>query len=327
MLLKERQISIKIRKLEALLRRLPKGHKYYPEIESELGKSIAGYRGEQSMDYYFSYLMGKEYYILHDLRIFDQQHYFQIDTLLICPYFILIVEVKNFAGSLFFDHSFKQLIRTHNGKEEAFQSPLIQAKSHQGKLMNWLKVNKLPNVPVDYLVVISNPHTIIRTSPNYKEALQKVTTSPNFLNMMGTIESKFKTEKIGAKEIKKITKMLLSKHTEGNPDILKQFRINKEELITGIHCPSCFSIPMVRKEAKWFCSNCKIYSPNAYISSLEDYFLLVDVTITNQQLRNFLHISSRNISTKLLIALNLPYSGKGKARKYTLSLEILKNDF
>ncbi|WP_246941398.1 nuclease-related domain-containing protein [Bacillus pinisoli] len=319
MLLKERQISIRIRKLEALLRRLPKTHPTYSDLEVELAKNLAGYRGEQSMNYYYSYLMDNKYCIFHDLRLFDQQHYFQMDTLLLCPSFILIVEVKNFIGTLFFDSNFKQLIRTHNGKEEAFPNPLIQAKNHQRKLSDWLEVNKLPSLPIESLVVISNPQAIIRTSPNYKEAFQKVTTSQNFLDKLVLIEATYKTERLTGKEIKKISKMLLSKHAEGNPDLLRQFSINKDDLLLGVYCPSCSRIPMNRIETKWFCTFCNAYSSDAHIHSLSDYLLLFETTITNRKLREFLRIESRNIATYLLSSMNLPTTGKGKGTTYHLS--------
>lgn len=79
---------------------------------------MAGYRGEQSLDYYLGFLTN--YFILHDLRLPDRDHHFQLDTLLISPYFILILEVKNISGTLIFDDHFKQLIRVTPEKEEGF---------------------------------------------------------------------------------------------------------------------------------------------------------------------------------------------------------------
>ncbi|MFL0364403.1 hypothetical protein ACH0BF_15460 [Pseudobacillus sp. 179-B 2D1 NHS] len=52
MIVKERKVPVKILKLEALLRRLPDHHIKRPLIEEELAISKAGFRREQSIDFY-----------------------------------------------------------------------------------------------------------------------------------------------------------------------------------------------------------------------------------------------------------------------------------
>ncbi|HET7657074.1 MAG TPA: NERD domain-containing protein, partial [Bacillales bacterium] len=51
MIKKVRQESLKIRKLTALVRRLPPPHPKRPLIEKELAKYKAGYHGEQAIDF------------------------------------------------------------------------------------------------------------------------------------------------------------------------------------------------------------------------------------------------------------------------------------
>ncbi|WP_052343803.1 hypothetical protein [Bacillus massiliigorillae] len=60
MILKERTYPLLATKYEALLRRLPDKHPKKKIIENELGKIIAGYRGEKSLDYYLSFLPSDE---------------------------------------------------------------------------------------------------------------------------------------------------------------------------------------------------------------------------------------------------------------------------
>ncbi|WP_205173528.1 nuclease-related domain-containing protein [Bacillus pakistanensis] len=48
--------------------------------------------------------------MLHDLRLFDGQHHFQIDTLIITSKVIFIIEVKNISGTVIFDSAYNQLI-------------------------------------------------------------------------------------------------------------------------------------------------------------------------------------------------------------------------
>lgn len=134
MIVKKRQLPLMILKLQSLLRRLPKNHPKIPYIEENLAKKMAGYRGEHSIDYPLSFLTFQNYFILHDLRLPHNDYFFQIDTLLISPKFILMLEVKNIAGKLFFDQEFHQLVRTLNDKEEVFPDPILQVKRHETQL-------------------------------------------------------------------------------------------------------------------------------------------------------------------------------------------------
>lgn len=105
---------------------------------------------------------------------------------------------------------------------------------------------------------------------------------------------------------------------ESNPDILEKFDIKPSELVKGVCCPKCKSLPMIRKNKVWACNSCSFCSKYAHIDSLKDYVLLIGQTITNQQLRSFLCLSSRSISTNLLKSMNLKHSGNTKGRVYEL---------
>lgn len=91
MIVKERKIPIKILKLQALLRRLPANHPNRERMNEDLVKNLYGYRGEESLDYYLSYLNKDCYYILHDLRLQTKsKKYFQIDTFYVNNLILLI---------------------------------------------------------------------------------------------------------------------------------------------------------------------------------------------------------------------------------------------
>ncbi len=112
-------MPLKMLQLEALLRRLPVDHNKRSNITEDLRKSKAGIKGERSLDYYLTDLPLTNTYVLYDLRLPNTTgHFFQIDVLIITNYYLLILEVKNIAGTLFFDQTFNQLIRTKNGEEE-----------------------------------------------------------------------------------------------------------------------------------------------------------------------------------------------------------------
>ena len=79
MIVKERQMPIYLRQLEALFRRLPAHHPKRDMIVESLAKHKAGYKGEQAINYPLSFLSEEKYRILHDIRLFDQNYHFQID--------------------------------------------------------------------------------------------------------------------------------------------------------------------------------------------------------------------------------------------------------
>ncbi|WP_243503173.1 nuclease-related domain-containing protein [Cytobacillus oceanisediminis] len=132
MIKKERKVSDFITKLEALIRRMPEMEPGRERAVSELNKRRAGYIGEQKLDYYLSFLDEKEYWIYHGLRLSNGSQFFQIDTLLLTKEFAMILEVKNWNGTIIFEPEFHQLIRIHNEKEEAFHDPISQAE-HQSR--------------------------------------------------------------------------------------------------------------------------------------------------------------------------------------------------
>ncbi|MDC3412137.1 NERD domain-containing protein [Aquibacillus sp. 3ASR75-11] len=316
----------KLLKLGAVKRRLPLNYPFRSEIENEYAKIHAGYRGEKALDYYLGYI-DKRNLIFHDLRIPDSEgRYFQMDTLIISLRFLIIIEAKNIKGTLFFDQSFNQLIRTLDGKEEHLGDPILQVKRQRLQLASWLKKHKFPSLPIIKMVSISNPSAIIKTEPHHNEVYETVFHTESLPFKVEKIESKHQKEYLSNKDMNRMSRLLLKQHTPLNTSILKQFNIPKHDILTGVHCPKCFKLPMKRMRGYWLCQGCGHKSQHAHIHTLGDYYLLIDNTITNQQFRHFTNLSSISIATKLLVGLNLEYSGNLKTRKYYLSSSFLEFD-
>ena len=317
MIAKERTIPIRIQKNDALLRRLPQQHIKRAEIEEDQVKRMAGYRGEQSLDYYLSKLPEKDWIIFHGIRLFDGKYFFQIDTLILSPYFSLILEVKNFFGTLFFDPLLAQLIQTtQNGEEKGYANPIEQANQQSVSLKKWLAKQNI-HIPIDFLVVISKPSTIIKTPPNNTHFLQKITHTQFLVSKIEKLKIAHKREFFSPKESKKLTRLLLKAHVPETFDCLKFYKISPSELITGVICPNCFTYPMKRHYGTWYCRNCKNKDKHAHLQAVIDFFLLNnDLPITNQQFRQLLHLTSTDVARKMLISLNLPCTGKNKGRIY-----------
>ncbi|MBS4174279.1 nuclease-related domain-containing protein [Bacillus sp. FJAT-49736] len=318
MIVKERDFPIKIRKLEALHRRIPPLHPKRSVILDELARRRSGHYGEESLDYHLSFLNDKKYHILHTLRLLNnQKHHFQIDTLILSSSFIAIIEVKSHGGTIIFDHRLQQLIHRNGDKERAYQDPIIQVKRHQLQWREWLKRHKFPNIPILPLIIISNPSTIIKTIGPFKE-YQWIIRSSNLIFEFQKYEQMYHNESITKKDITKLSRLLIKNHLSEDYDVLKKFNIDESELLTGVHCPKCSSIPMKRSAGNWVCTACSYSSKTAHSDTLKDYTLLIQTNTTKRDLQKFLHLDSRMVMTNIIKALNLPGFGQGKARIYQL---------
>ncbi|WKB36490.1 nuclease-related domain-containing protein [Terrilactibacillus sp. S3-3] len=118
MIVKELTLPTRILADMALLRRLPDGHAKKQLVKDDLARRQAGYSGERNLRYYLGLLPKNKYRIFFDIYLSIHQHNFQIDTLLIASKFTLVIEVKNFKGTLFFEPSFNQCIRLINNRKK-----------------------------------------------------------------------------------------------------------------------------------------------------------------------------------------------------------------
>ncbi|MCM3720063.1 nuclease-related domain-containing protein [Fictibacillus phosphorivorans] len=313
----ERKVPIIIPKLNFLLKRLPLHQLKRKEVEDYLARQMAGFRGEQSMNYFYRYLPQDQIEFLHNIRIIHQDYYFQMDTLIITPHFILILEIKNIAGHLYFDNLFSQVIRIHDGKKESFDDPIQQVERQAFHLSEVLKNKKVPFIPIETLVVVTNPKTLVESAPGHTDAIHRVIKSPDLKKRFDLLTNKHTKEVLSKMEIKKMKRLLNKLHTPYDPDVCSLFQIDKSELMKGVFCPSCELI-LNRTKRSWYCTNCDQHFKKAHIQAIKDYAVLISDHITNKDFKEFLNLPSSSISYHLLRALNLPYTGSTKDRTYLL---------
>jgi hypothetical protein len=292
MFLNERPIPLTLQQIIMVRSRLEKNHYKQLLLEKSERKRWAGYHGELSVDKQLARIDNDKYTIFKDLNL-QEKDLFQIDTFLYTSYFGLILEIKNILGTLYFDKHSKQMIRTWKGEREGFANPMLQAQMHQYHLQNWLNKHKIPPIPIEWLVVFSNPATILETTPGNEHIFRKVIHAHRLQEKLLELEAKYKAIEIDKSASKKLRKLLLNENIPQLMNILQKFELHKSEIRTGVRCPICDFIPMLRVSSKWHCPNCKIYSKNAHIHSIYDYLLQNQQTITNQQCRDFLHVTSR----------------------------------
>ncbi|CAH0345348.1 nuclease-related domain-containing protein [Bacillus sp. CECT 9360] len=316
MIAKERKVPIRIQLNETLLRRLPKNHPKRSEIESDLTRRQAGYKGEQTVDHYLKSLSEKDYLVFQDLRLPNGHYHFQIDTLILSSKFALLIEVKNISGTLFFDRSFNQLIRTANDKEEGFPDPLSQVDNQQFQFNILLETLEISDLPLGSLIVISKPATILKTRHENSNIFQRISHVGNLTSKIREFTNKYTKEMITSKELGYLHDHLLRNHTDPAYNILKIYGISKQDILSGLQCPECSTFQMARRHGVWECLKCRTHTKEAHLLAISDYFALIDSTITNLQFREFLHLSSPDTGTYLLKSTNLPFLGTTKGRIY-----------
>ncbi|MGM7721478.1 nuclease-related domain-containing protein [Metabacillus sp. Hm71] len=321
MIIKKRAIPLSVQKMQALLRRIPPNHPKHLIIKENLSKRLSGYKGETYLDYPLSFLSEKDTYILHDLRLKDSANYFQLDSLIITPNYMLILEVKHIVGTIYFDQVFHQLIRTLDGNETVLENPMIQISRQEMQLEKWLQNNRFPKVPILSLVVFSHPKALLRTSPKDQELGHKIIHRHLLPTKFLQFEKEYPEECLTKKEIKKMIKCIRDQDTPFDQPILEQYEIHYDELQKGILCPSCGHCPMVRDYGKWCCKKCNNQGKDLHIEALRDYYFLFGPEITNKKARDFLQISSPYLASRLLHSMNMKNIGVTKDKIYYLSFE------
>lgn len=319
---KDRTEPLRMAQLEALIRRLPHTHVKIPHIQEELTRRRIGYQGEKSLHYYFSFLSNEYTYLLHDLRLVGTKGYhFQIDTLLLTPGFLAIIEIKNYTGSIYFDPHTNQVLRSSTLTEnELLPNPLLQTNLQKTQLKNWLAHHNCPTLPVLQLVVFSDPTTKIVSTSENAHLLKKVTTAPALLAKVEELQTIYSKPYLPKSEILKLAHHLAAHHTPLQTNILKEYNIPRNSIIPGVICPSCIKPTLVRGVivGKWFCPSCQVASKHAHISALEDYFLLLNKNASSKEIHSFLQTTTRQQAYDLLKPFALTPLGEFRARRYEL---------
>ncbi|BCB02089.1 nuclease-related domain-containing protein [Bacillus sp. KH172YL63] len=316
MFCKDLQIPLSIEKNQALLWRLPLHHQKYPVVEKDLKKKKAGYNGESTVYYHLSFLKDKRYKIFHNVRLPLFSKYFQIDFLILTPAYILLIEVKNISGMVSIDPFIKQLTRTRNGVAEGFNDPVSQVQRQKLLLQKWFSVQKLKHPPIEHLVVFSHPSTILNyaKTPPKDSPYRNIIHAQNIIDKIKEVNNALSKEVLSDREVNRIKKLILKSHMENELDVELTYGITKTDIITGVRCEHCEHIPMTRVYASWRCGKCERFGKYAHHQAIRDYFLLINKNITNRELRDFLHLSSRTTAYKMLKEFKM--EGERKAAFY-----------
>lgn len=323
MILKDREISMILKKLFALDGRMYNDHIEGDRVHNDLQKKLAERRGEEAVDFYLQFLDQKLFHFLLSIRIPDEQGFFQIDTLTLSPYFILIIEIKNWRGTILFGENGQVIRVREDGTEEGFQNPIPQVYLQRHRLQKWLQLKGINNIPIYFMVVISFPSTIIKSIT--QQQIPKEVIHSNQLSFKINALADVHEQVISMDDIHLIAKQLIAEHTPEDKDILSAYNVQTKQLIKGVICDNCSYHPMIWHRSKMFCPKCKFTSTNSFLNAIQDYSLLISNEAKNKELRDFLQIDSPHIMKRLMQKSGFNYFGTTNGRKYILNSEVIPN--
>lgn len=313
---KKREYPKEIMILEAIVRRFPPDDFKKAEFEKKLYRKRAGYKGEKTLDYFLEQVDHSQMVILHDLRIPINGTHFQIDTLIITPYFLLIIDSKNYAGTLIFLPEFNQLIRIQNEIEEVFADPILQTKIQASQLKAFLKKHHITPPPIENLVGVSNSQAIIKNPTNDKEVSYRVFRSANVAFKIPPFYQQHTKSLLTKNDMKKIARHLIKAHEPLIPDP-KSMNLPFDKMVKGVQCPACEAFGMDYHQGKWTCKECGHKTADAHTQALKDFFLIYGPTITSKQFRDFMKIKSSSTAKRILLSMDLVFIGTYKGRSYS----------
>ena len=156
MIIKNRSDSLKLLGVEAAIRRLTPIHPKYSFLESMQRQIISGIKGEELLNKLFERVKFRfDYYVLHDLHLYSTA-WFQIDSLILTPYYAIVLEMKNIGGHIKIRKNHPQLERTlDSGQTDYYKNPLGQVVEITDLLQDFLDMRKV-ELPIYQIVIFKD---------------------------------------------------------------------------------------------------------------------------------------------------------------------------
>lgn len=322
MIIKPLKPTLELLQTEALNRRLSLHHPEKEKVMIQARNLRAGYNGENAIQYPLNFLPQEKYLIFFTLRLDDSQGNFQIDTLLLSTSFILIIEVKNIRGNMFFD-DLGQAYRTVGESSQGFINPVDQVKLQHLRLQRWLKQFDFPKLPIEKIAVFASPDTVLKNLTNSKELPKIVMHKEKIFEKVEELSRKYPRESLTEDQLTDLAFQILINHEEKPSDAMNKYNIKEENLVKGVICPICFAVPMRRKAGKWLCVACGSVDRDAHRTAFADYALLINKYINNREAKKFLHLESSNITKHLIQNERWEQFGVNSGRRYKIDLDTL----
>ncbi|WP_369405028.1 nuclease-related domain-containing protein [Piscibacillus salipiscarius] len=279
----------------------------------------SGYRGELAFNYYLKAVDDDNTAILNGLRV-PGPNPFQMDNLILNPYFFTIAEVKNFSGTIEFDHEFGQMTQHTNGRTRSFKDPINQVDTQIFHLQNWLMQHGYSAIPIVALVIfVSNHVHLTRTDAN--DVDPRIIRPGKFIEKYQELKQKYTTKILSEQQLLNLSRFLKQHHQPLRLDVLKKYHLTAKDIKPGAPCPECYYLPIIRNYGRWYCPRCKKINRESHLFAFKDFQLLYKNCITNKEARWMLQIDDSHVVSKILKREGFKYSGKFKDRVYSLDFD------
>lgn len=317
---KDHPTSVKLLKLLAVKRQIIPEHKVTSLLEEQIARYSSGYYGEVSIDYHLKYILEK-LPKLSNIRLKLNGIYFEIDTILLCEKFILLLQVKNVAGRISVDHHVGQMVQNYKGELTSYQDPILQVEKHARLLSNWLKQKGL-RVPIETLVVFTNKNAIIEHGSQQLD--KRVISGYKLSHAYYQLKKQYKNQPSISNRMQ-IFQELKRNNQVYDMNLLEELELSESDLAPGGVCPNCFRKRMIYYRSVFTCQFCHTKSTTIIEEVLKDYFLIFGPEITADTLSKWLNIDSITAS-RILRKHAFKTKGGRRYRTYILDYDY-RTDF
>ncbi|MBO0587077.1 NERD domain-containing protein [Sporosarcina sp. E16_8] len=297
MIIKKRGISGTFAGLASLVSRISESDEMFKRIKSDYKNCRAGFAGELRVDNFLEELELKmPYYVLQNLTIKVGKKRVQIDTILIHPNFILVIEIKNMRGEFYFDPVNKHFYRLNDeGKKEGMRNPEAQLSRSTTIIDSFLRDKGIEMSAKGLIVFVSRAGIVMQASEKWK-------TIPldSLVEYIELLEDQTKRV-VPSETCKRLALELLAEdRPEKLVSIVDYYNVSVDKVKKGVRCPGCNYIPMLRKHSRWCCGKCGEESRDAHLNTLQEYRLLFGPEITSRSAIDFMQHNSIYFAIRVL---------------------------
>ncbi|TFD96267.1 nuclease-related domain-containing protein [Jeotgalibacillus sp. R-1-5s-1] len=299
MIFHKRTPSLRASAYEILARHLSTHHPARLELLEEASLLKAGEFGEKKVTRLVQSLNQDDIHLGENLLLPFENARMQIDHLLLTPSFALIIETKHMKGHIRLDLRNEQMYRIyHDGTIKAYLHPVLQAERHREGLQDLFSKWGI-TLPIHTLIVFSHHDVFLEYVGDDSNLPKNVIRSERLqIKLRDLLKQNNDPKADIPKVIKKIRKSLLPEEIFSTLD---HFKIQKEDIRSGIWCPACEKLSQRWIAKRFRCIDCNLSAPEAVRESLFVYLTFIKSQLTNQEGRDFLRIEAADTARRIFL--------------------------
>ncbi|EMR07921.1 Nuclease-related domain protein [Bhargavaea cecembensis DSE10] len=283
------------------------------DIEAILYRKKAGRVGEEAVEQTLSEMIFPEgTHVFRNASLLIRKGYrVEIDVLILTPSFALVLEVKNIAGTLFFNEEEGKTVRIReNGQADEFDCYVHQLDRQISGLNQFLASHQI-SLPIYGAVVLANQNTVVKKRPVTFPLLYRKQLARHFRSLRSD------NPILSAVTVNQLSRLFGPRVEEQQEQPLCMERdLSPLMFRRGVLCLQCNQRILAYQGRGWYCRTCEIPGREAVRQAVEDRLILINLEITNKQCREFLMIGHSSQATRILKSLELNKFGEPPGTSY-----------